>query len=86
MLRDREYIDESEVLLESKPRFKIGTKFVRSTGQRKDVETVDDIYTTTNSKGQVVNIVYITSHEFMGQRVTDPEVPEATIARARIVK
>jgi len=69
---------------QEKPRFKIGTKFIRATGKRKDVETIEDIHTTINYKGEVVGIKYVTSHIFAGQKVTDSDVPEATIARAII--
>ena len=64
----------------------IGTKFIRSTGkQRKDVETVTDILTTTNSKGELVSTRYVATHDFMGQVVTDSDIPASTIARAKII-
>lgn len=65
---------------------KIGTKFIRRNSKRKDVETVVDILTTTNSKGEVVSVKYVATHEFMGQKVTDFEVANSTIQRAEIVK
>ncbi len=42
---------------------------------------LDDIYTTSNSAGEVVKIEYIISHEFMGQRIKE-NVCAVTIARA----
>jgi hypothetical protein len=63
----------------------IGTKFIRRCSKRKDVETVVDILTTTNSKGEVVGVKYVASHDFMGQKVTDFEVASSTIMRAEMV-
>jgi hypothetical protein len=86
MLRNRSYIDESEELTEE-AKFPIGMKFIRSTGRQKNgVETIEDIYTTTNSKGKVVRVVYVVSHQYGGQKVIDYEVPASTIARAKKVQ
>lgn len=85
MLRRRSYIDESEELTEE-TKFPIGMKFIRTQGKkRKDVETIEDIYTTTDSKGKVVRVEYVVSHDFMGQKVFDT-IPAATIARAKKVQ
>ena len=62
-----------------KPQFKIGTKFKRN--HKNYVETVIDILTTTNHIGEVVKIVYVSEHDFIGQKIKDYEVPQATIAR-----
>jgi len=66
-----------------KPQFEIGTKFTNRTN-RKDICTVTDILTTRNSKDEVVRIRYVATHEFMGQTVTNNEVPQLTIARGII--
>ena len=60
---------------------KIGDQFVRRGTKRKDVETVTDIYTTTNIKGEVVKVSYVASHMFMGQLVYDHDVSKTTILR-----
>jgi hypothetical protein len=65
-----------------KPQFKIGHEFIRRDRKRKDIETIEDIYTTTNSKGKVVSIQYVASYSFMGSKVTDYAVPAPTIARS----
>ena len=66
--------------------YDIGTKFIRTTGKaRKDIETITDILTTTNSKGDIVSIRYVATHSFMGQIITDKDIPSSTIARAKII-
>ena len=67
-------------------KFKIGTKFIRAAGKKKAIETIEDIYITKNSKGKVVNIKYVCSHDFMGQKVYDYDVPSATIVRAKLIQ
>ena len=68
-------------------KIKIGDKFIRSTGKgRKEIETVEDIYTTKNHKGEIVKVEYVASHDFMGQKVFDYEIPAATIQRAKRIK
>lgn len=61
-------------------RFPIGTKFY-SGGKHKRLCVVVDQLTTTNSRGEVVAVRYITSHEFCGQTVTELDVVDTTIAR-----
>lgn len=62
----------------------IGTQFIRRQSKRKDVETVVDILTTTNSKGEVCHIRYIASHDFAGQQVLNKDVVATTIAMGLI--
>jgi len=66
------------------PRFKIGQQFIKQGRKRRDVETISDILTTTNSAGEVVKIRYAATHEFLGQIITDYDVIETTIARGLI--
>jgi hypothetical protein len=61
------------------PRFSIGQQFT-TRGKGSKLCTVTDILTTTNSKGEVVKIRYVATHEFCGQTVTDHDVLETTIA------
>ena len=63
--------------------FKIGTQFVKK-GIRNEIYTIEDIYTTVNSAGEIVKTVYVASSLFCGQKVFDYEVPAATIARGII--
>lgn len=63
---------------------KIGTTFIRKNTSRKDIETVIDIYTTYNSKNQIVKVVYVCEHDYLGTKVRDYEVPSSTIIRGLI--
>lgn len=64
-----------------KARFPIGLKFIRHIGKKVHrEETIIDILTTTNSKGEVVRIEYEIAHSFLGQQVTE-NVVDTTIAR-----
>lgn len=67
-----------------KSQHEIGLKFIRYSSKRKDIETVVDILTTTNSKGDVIKIEYVTEHDFSGQTITDI-IPCATISRSEKV-
>ena len=59
----------------------IGTTFIRRGNKRKDVETVVDVYTTTNTKGDVVKTTYVASHVFMGQTIINHDTAATTIMR-----
>ena len=61
-------------------RYPIGTQFL-SGGKHKRMSTVTDILKTYNMAGELVNIRYVATHEFVGQIVTDRDVCDATIAR-----
>jgi len=63
----------------------LGTKFIRYSSKRRDIETIVDIHTTTNNSGKVVSVKYVTSHDLMGQTVKDYTVPAALIARSEIL-
>lgn len=52
----------------TKEEIQVGTKF-KTRGKHPRVCTVVDIYTTTNLKGEVVQVEYVAVHEFMGQLV-----------------
>lgn len=66
-------------------RFAIGTKFRPVRKHAYDCEVVD-ILTTTNSKGEVVKIRYVATHQFCGQTITDSDVCHSTIARGLVEK
>jgi chorismate synthase len=69
------------------PQFEIGTQFIRRAGKyrkRRVIETVIDILTTTDSRGEVVEILYLVTHDFLGQPVAD-RVVATTIAMGEIV-
>lgn len=61
------------------PKYAIGTQYKRR-GKLPYVCTVVDIHTTYNSKGELVKIRYVSTHEFMGQTLADTDVVETTIA------
>jgi len=68
--------------MSKKPRFPIGLTFTRSLGKKVAREnTITDILTTVNSKGEVVRIEYEISHKFMGQDLSELVV-DTTIARS----
>jgi hypothetical protein len=60
-------------------RFSIGTQYL-TRGKHPKLCTVTDTLVTINSKGQIVRTSYISTHEFMGQTVTEHDVCDATIA------
>jgi hypothetical protein len=59
-------------------RFPIGTEFM-SRGKHPRKCTVIDYRTTTDSRGEVVRISYVASHEFLGIPVVE-EVTEMRVA------
>lgn len=63
------------------PQFDIGTRFKRYGKKHHNEYEVIDIYTTTNSCGEVIKIEYLTGHYFMGQILKELMVG-ATIARS----
>lgn len=62
-------------------RFPIGTLYLARSSGEKRLCTVVDHLTTTNSKGDVVKIRYVSTHVFCGQTVSDHDVLDTTIAR-----
>lgn len=58
---------------------KIGTQYTDRKGQ---VNTVTDIYQTFNSVGELVQVRYVSSHDFLGQVVFNRDVLATTIQRA----
>ena len=66
------------------PRFKIGTTY-RPVGQKNDtVHTVVDVWVTRDSKGEIVQIRYVSEHTFCGPILKTYDVLETTIARGLI--
>jgi hypothetical protein len=65
------------------PRYSIGQQF-QPMG-KKYTCTVVDYLITRNSKNEIYQIRYVCTHPFCGQIVTDYDVPETTIARAKQV-
>lgn len=59
--------------------FAIGTQF-KTRGKAPKLCTVVDILKTYNSKNELVQVRYVATHQFMGQTVTDRDVPATTIA------
>ena len=58
----------------------IGKCFLYDRGKRKDIIKIVDKWTTTNAKGEIVQIRYIGEHIFCGQ-VVRAEYAAATLAR-----
>jgi len=62
-------------------KYPIGTKFF-SRGKSQNLCTVVDVLRTYNSAEDLVRVRYVCTHEFMGQTVTDYDVPETSITMA----
>lgn len=65
-------------------RFPIGLVFQHyryAKAKERTPYTIQDVYTTTDSKGNVVKIGYLVTHEFMGQAISELMV-DTTIARS----
>lgn len=59
--------------------FPIGTQF-KTRGKHPKLCTVVDVWKTYDSKGELVRVRYVATHEAMGQTVTDRDVPRTTVA------
>lgn len=59
-------------------KYKIGQKF-KTRGKHPRVCTVIDIHRTYNARQQLIRVRYVATHEFLGQTVTDCDVPQTTI-------
>ena len=64
----------------NQPRFAIGQQY-RTQGKAPRLCTVTDILRTYNAAGNLVQLSYVATHDFMGQQVTERDVCETTIAR-----
>jgi len=63
--------------------YPIGTEYMTRGKNPKRCKVID-IHKTYNSKGELVKTYYVATHEFMGQIVTDHQVPTASIAMGLI--
>jgi hypothetical protein len=63
--------------------YPIGTEYITRGKNPKRCKVID-IHKTYNSKGELVKTYYVATHEFMGQIVTDHQVPTASIAMGLI--
>lgn len=70
--------------MKTEPRFKIGQKFKPIGRKYAQIRTIVDILKTYNSAGELVEIRYVSEHEFMGQKVIDRNVVDSTIARGLV--
>lgn len=59
--------------------YPIGTQF-KTRGKAPKLCTVVDILKTYNNANELVKVRYVATHPFMGQNVTDYDVPATTIA------
>lgn len=69
--------------MHSPPKFQIGMQYM-TRGRYPHKCTVIDIHRTYDSTGALIKVRYVTTHEFMGQSVTDYDVPEVSIAMGEI--
>lgn len=58
--------------------FPVGTKF-KSRGKHPKTWTVTDVLKTYNGKDELVKVRYVATHHFMGQIVTNHDVPHTTV-------
>lgn len=65
------------------PKFSIGQQY-KTGGKNSKLCTVIDIYKTYNSKGEMVKLRYVSTHDFCGQKVTDYDVVETSVTRGQI--
>lgn len=63
--------------------FPIGHKYM-SLGKHPRECIVIDVHFTYNTKDELVNVVYVACHEFMGQTVNNYNVPKVSIQRGAI--
>ena len=61
-------------------KFKVGDIYI---DRNKRLCTIQDILTTTNLCGEIVSIRYVSTHDFLGQKVTNSDVVETTIVMAK---
>lgn len=61
----------------------IGLKFKKN-GVKNIIFTVDDVYTVTNSKGEIIKQYFTAYNDNLGQRIFDYEVPVSTVIRGLI--
>ena len=66
-------------------KYKLGTQFI-TRGKNPKLCTVIDIHKTYNYANELVKIRYVCVHTFMGQNITDQNVPQTTIDRSEIQK
>lgn len=74
----RQWKARNEVLAQIND-YPIGTQY-KTRGKHPNVCTVTDVLKTYNSKGELVKTRYVSVHRFMGQTVTNHDVPGASIA------
>lgn len=70
--------------MKSTHKFLPGTTFIPVGRKDRGIHTVMDVLTTTDLKGDVVQVRYVATHQLMGQPVTDRNVVEPTILRGLV--
>jgi hypothetical protein len=64
--------------MRNEPKYKIGQQY-QTRGKYPRLCTITDILKTYNSKDELVKITYVSTHEFLGQIVTNYDVVQTTI-------
>jgi hypothetical protein len=72
-----------EMVIVSRPRFKIGQQF-KSSGKQPKLCTIVDVLRTYNTRCDLVEVRYIATHEFCGQLVRDSNVHDIEIAKGLV--
>jgi len=71
---------------EREQRYAIGHQFIRrSNRKRRDIETVSDLLVTRNLAGDMTSMLYVVTHDFMGQQLSDTVV-QSTIDMGKCIK
>jgi len=63
-------------------RFKIGLQFMPMGLKHPKLETIVDVLRTYNSNNELVELYYVTEHDFFGQKVRRGMVTDTHIARS----
>ena len=61
----------------------IGLKFKKN-GVKHIIFIVDDIYTVTNSKGEIIKQYFTAYNDSLGQKIFDYEIPVSTVMKGLI--
>lgn len=64
-------------------KFNIGQQF-KSRGKHPLLCTITDVLKTYNSRGELVKVRYVATHDVLGQVVTDYDVCETSISRGLV--
>ena len=68
------------MMTEKEARSYIGKKY-ETQGKNKDLCTITEVFSIYNSQNKLASFMFESSHEFIGQKIINNDVPFATIKR-----